>query len=112
MFSLGQAVRYSDTLYSPTLPAILIGNNTHGAPIIAHINEHGEFVKTKQVFAMDIRIVREKNKKSPSGKALYYGKFCKHGLLANITIKTPPEEELVAELKKIAKLIKEEEKIG
>lgn len=107
MFSLGQAVIYKNFKSDPPSPAILIGLNSTDSPIIAVIDQHGVLIKNKQAFSMDISHVRQNDKKSPSGKSIYYGPFCKKGFLAKVTIKLPDEAALIKELKKIQNLIKE-----
>lgn len=108
MFSLGQAVIYKNFKSDPPTPAILIGLNQYDSPIIAMVDKNGVLIRSKQACSMDLSHVRQKNTKSPSGKSIYYGAFCKKGFLAKVTIKLPDEAALVKELKKINTLIQEE----
>jgi len=105
MFSLGQAVTYRNFLSDPFSPAILVGYSSTDSPIVTFIDKDGVLHRNKQVFAMDIRPVKQKNESSPSGKSIYLGPFCKKGFVGRVTIKLPDEAAVIKELRKISKLI-------
>ena len=108
MFSLGQAVIFKNFKNDPPTPAILIGLSQYDSPIITMVDKNGVLIRSKQACSVDITHVRQKNAKSPSGKSIYYGPFCKKGFLAKVTIKLPDEAALIKELKKINTLIQED----
>jgi hypothetical protein len=105
MFSLGQAVSYQRFNNSKKIAAILTGFSSFEAPILTYVNTEGQLIKHDQCHLADVRFVRAKTDKSPTGHSIYYGAFCKNNYVSNVKMKIPEEVELIKELKKIQKYI-------
>ena len=105
MYYLGQSVAYTKYVSSKKLAAIVTGFNDTEAPYITYINENGELQKHFGAFAVDIKLVRQPDKKSLTGHSIYKGKIYKHGYIGPVKIKLPSDEELIEELKACQKLI-------
>jgi len=106
MYCLGQTVSYRNFKADPWAPAVITGFSTSGAPQLSILKTGGELEKDKQAFLIDISYLRQLDKKSPSGKSIYYGSMYRKGVGGkNIRLAKIDEELLIKELKKAIKLL-------
>ena len=109
MFYLGQAVSYKKFNNSPQLAAIVTGFSGFDNPIITFVNTDGELKKHEQAWSIDCKLVRQKDKKSPTGYSIYHGVMYKEGFIQHVKLKLPEDAVLIKELKTIQKILDSKE---
>jgi hypothetical protein len=102
IYYLGQTVLCS---WGVKKPAVITGFSSTGSVLLSYFMMNGELKENDLTIDSHIKILRQDDKESPSGKRIYYGKFCRFVSPDNgVGIKLPTTEKLKEEFENAKKL--------